>query len=78
MLILKKPESNELAVITTIKSICVNCGDEETVCAHTIEIAAREFQKFGWRSYETDTETGANVCAGCVKELQEINQEQAA
>jgi len=78
MLILKKPQPNELVVITTIKSICVNCGHEETVCAHTIEIAAREFQKFGWRSYETSTETGANACPDCVNELQEIEREQAA
>lgn len=79
MLILKKPEANELTVIITIKAVCVSCHKEETACAHTVEIAAREFQKFGWRSYETDTETGANVCPDCVAELEQIEiEEQAA
>ncbi|WP_181313279.1 hypothetical protein [Photobacterium damselae] len=76
MLLLKKPEIDELDVITQVRSVCCNCTVEITIPVPTKDAAAIQLQRLGWRAYETDDETGANVCPDCVKGLLLIEEEE--
>lgn len=76
MLILKKPETAEIEIITMVHCICCNCTKEETIPATSKDAGAIQLQKLGWRAYERDGETGANACPSCVKELEEIEEEE--
>ena len=78
MLILKKPDTAEMDIITMVHCICCNCTNEETIQAMSKDAGAIQLQKLGWRAYEKEGETGANACPVCVKELEEIEEEENA
>lgn len=75
MLILKKPDTAEMDIITMVHCVCCICTNQETVPAASKDTGAIQLQKLGWRAYERDDETGANACPACVKELEEIEAE---
>ena len=67
---LKKPDLNKLVILTVIQATCVHCKSVQSVNAHSLEVAARELAKFGWRSYQKDNLT-VNVCRHCCQSMKQ-------
>ncbi|CAG9000629.1 MAG: hypothetical protein CENE_02629 [Candidatus Celerinatantimonas neptuna] len=72
MLILKKPEANELNIIIKVHAECCQCGRETLLDATSTETAAIQLQRLGWHSFETDDVLGINACPQCIHELKQI------